>query len=115
MPQTDFHKYFQSEKERLEANYQEKLANYRKFFNPRVGETKMLVHYAKPRTIETKYGTRKVFEISVDEDDYDFTVNEKSPLYRDLIQRLAQAKEAIDIILVRTGTGKSTRYSIKEA
>lgn len=75
----------------------------------------MTLLYRVPRLIETKYGERRVFEIIVDDSDYDFTVNEKSPLYRYFIRSLADTKKDTELVLVRTGNGKSTRYSVKEA
>lgn len=47
--------------------------------------------------------------------DYDFTVNEQSPLYRFLVRKLAEAKDDAEIVLMRIGKAKMTRYEIKEA
>ncbi len=74
----------------------------------------MTVKYQVPRIIETKYGSRKIFRIIVDKEEYDFTVNEKSPLYRDLIHSLTDAKGDVEIVLVRTRNGKSPKYNVKE-
>ena len=65
---------------------------YVEFFNVPVGETQMIVKHQIPRTIETKYSTRKVFRIIVDGKEYDFAVNEMSPLDRYLIIALLMLK-----------------------
>lgn len=45
-----------------------------------------------------------------------WTVNPRSPLYRELITQLANATGPIDLVIVRTGTERQdTRYSIKKA
>ena len=87
---------------------------YANFYAAPVGETKMTVKYREPRDIETQYGPRKVFRIIVDDVEYDFSVNTQSPLYRHLIHSLADAKGDINVVLIRTGTGKATKYDIKE-
>ena len=115
MNQKQINEYFKSEKKRLKAKRQVNVKDYREFFKAPVGETHMTIKYQVPRNIETKYGARKIFRIIVDKTAYDFTVNEKSPLYRDLIHSLADAKGDVEIVLVRTGNGKSTRYNVKEA
>lgn len=109
--------FFEGESDRLESEHQKhmKEKGYATFFNPPVGETLMTVKYQVPRLINGKYGSRKAFRITVDDENYDFTVNDRSPLYRYLIRRFADTKNDIEIVLVRTGTGKKTKYDVKEA
>lgn len=105
--------FFKSESERLENEAQGK--GYAKFFKAPIGETRMTLKYEKPRVLETEYGTRRVFKISVDGKEYDFPVNEHSPLYRFLVRKLADAKGDVEVVLVRAGVGMATRYDVKDA
>lgn len=50
----------------------------------------------------------------MDGKDYDFAVNERSTLYRVLVSRLADARNDVEFVLVRTGNGKLTKYDVKE-
>ena len=113
----DVEEFFESESDRLESEHQKhmKEKGYATFFNAPVGETLMTVKYQVPRLINGKYGSRKAFRIIVDGKKYDFTVNDRSPLYRYLIRKFADAKKDIQVVLVRTGTGKTTKYDVKEA
>jgi hypothetical protein len=105
--------YFKSESERLEGEARDK--GYAKFFKAPVGETRMTLKYQKPRVFEGEYGSRRVFRVSVDGKEYDFPVNEHSPLYRFLVRKLADAKGDVEVVLVRAGVGMATRYDVKDA
>lgn len=117
MVEKDVEEFFDSESDRLESERQKHIREkgYAEFFNAPIGETLMTVKYQVPRIINGKYGSRKAFRIIVGAKDYDFTVNERSPLYCYLVRSLANAKDDIEIVLVRTGKGKSTKYDVKEA
>lgn len=110
---TDF---FTTELQQLQDEQQQRALDhgYADFYTAPVGETAMTVKYQVPRSIETQYGPRRVFRIIVDGTEYDFSVNKRSPLYRYLIRSLAETKKDMNFILVRTGTGKATKYDIKE-
>ena len=97
MTKRDLDEYFKSESERLESERQKRIRDkgYAEFFKAPVGETRMTVKYQKPRDIESKYGSRKVFRISVDGKEYDFTVNEKSSLYRNLVRSIDRSTPAM--------------------
>ncbi len=117
MTKKELDEYFQSETAKFDAESQTRIKDkgYAEFFNAPIGETRMTVKYQLPKNIESKYGSRKVFRIIVEDKEYDYTVSEKSPLYRHLVRCLANAKSDVDIVLVRIGTGKSTKYDVKEA
>lgn len=117
MVQKEIEKFFNSENQKIESEHQKHIREkgYASFFNAPVGETVMTIKYQIPRIINGKYGTRKAFRIIVGDTEYDFTVNERSPLYRDIIRKLKDAKKDVQIALVRTGRGKSTKYDLKEA
>lgn len=117
MIQNSIDEFFEDETVRLENEQQKRMKEkgYATFFNAPVGETLMTVKYQVPREINGKYGSRKAFRIIVGDNIRDFVVNERALLYRYLIRRLVDAKNDIDIVLVRTGTGKTTKYQVKEA
>jgi len=117
MGKKEIEEFFETEGKKLESERQKQIREkgYATFFNAPVGETHMTVKYQVPRIINGKYGSRKAFRIIVDGKEYDFTVNEKSPLYRYLVRSLANAKDDVEIVLVRTGSGKSTKYDVREA
>lgn len=108
--------FFVTEVHKLEAEQRQRALDqgYADFYTAPVGETAMIVKYQVPRSITTQYGPRRVFRIIVDDVEYDFSVNKQSPLYRYMIQGLADAKSDVNVILVRTGTGKATKYDIKD-
>jgi hypothetical protein len=116
MTDNTIEQFFTSELRKIEAEQQQRAQDhgYAEFYTAPVGETAMTVKYQVPRDIETQYGPRKVFRIIVDEMEYDFSVNTQAPLYRYLIHSLAETKKDVDFVLVRTGTGKATKYDIKE-
>jgi len=110
-------KFFEGEAKRVkdERKKQLKQKGYAEFYTPEVGETHMTVKYAMPRIVNGKYGSRKVFRIIVNKQEFDFGLSESSPLYRYFVRSLANAKGDVNVVLVRAGTGKSTKYDVKEA
>ena len=99
--------FFEAEWKRLESQ--------ERFFVAPVGETPMKVKYQEPRNTETKYGPRKVFKIVVYGKETVIPFDDRLQVYQDLIQILRKTKHDTNVILTRTGTGKSTRYTIREA
>jgi hypothetical protein len=83
-------------------------------YNMPIGETEITVDISKePRAAETKFGTRDVITIDVNGEPHDWMMNPNSPLYRELLEKISEGKA--HMIIVRSGTGIQTRYSIKEA
>lgn len=60
-----------------------------------------------------KFGTQAILEADINNERYSWGINLKSPLWKQLLDVLAQGINPIT--LIRAGTGQSTRYSIKEA
>lgn len=109
-------KWISREKERIEKEREQRLREkgFERLFNVPVGETKITVDLSvEPREVETRYGKRVVLRINVEGEPYDLMVNPASPLFRDIIDVLSSGQTTMTI--VRSGRGRSTRYSIKEA
>lgn len=67
-----------------------------------------------PREHEGKFGLRKVFVVMTqDGKNWDLEVNPKTEWYRVLIKNLSEGNNQLAVI--RTGTGKETRYVVKSA
>jgi len=79
------------------------------------GETKIEIDTSvEPRTVTTQYGERIVLRLSAVNGKAitkDLMVNTNSPLWLNILERVADDKPEMTII--RAGTGKATRYSIK--
>jgi hypothetical protein len=82
-----------------------------------VGETSLILQAKVPKDDPDRDGKpRKAFVVKKVEngEDFSWTVNIKSPLYRDLLGFLP--KSPIKLRVIRTGEGKQeTRYSVKAA
>lgn len=83
-----------------------------------VGETTLEVLSKPLREAETKYGNREIFSVvTTDENNEaifkDWMINPASPLFREVLEALNQDK--FHFIIVRSGEGKQTRYSIKKS
>ncbi len=60
------------------------------------------------------YTDRPIFRIKVDGEEYDYSINRNSPLYRDIMQNIMNGNYKLSI--TRIGTGKSdTRYKVVKA
>ena len=69
---------------------------------------------AEVREYESKFGTRKAFVVnaaSVPGTAFDFSVNPRSPLYRQIVTELAAGHRKLQI--TRVGEGVETQYSVK--
>jgi hypothetical protein len=114
-PPLDVDSFFHDEAERIETDRKAVMAEkgYREFFSLPVGQTTMILHKSVPRITKGDYGERKVFRIHQDGKEYDFAINPRSPIYREVIKRLsATTEKSITLTIVRAGEGKQTRYSI---
>lgn len=82
------------------------------FFNFPEGETEIELQLQIPEERETTNGIRMNFWITVDDVDYTWGVNPRSPVYPALLHHLVVAPKPLRVI--RVGTQKQTRYSILE-
>ena len=57
------------------------------------------------------FGPRYKFQVQLGENEYTWSVNPRSPMYRELISKLEEAPAGF--VLIRTGDGKQTRYDIE--
>jgi len=109
--------WMQKEKKRLQEERKKTTGQeFRNLFIPQVGENKLQIYTDEPRQAETRYGTRNVLKVATEDGkQYDLMINPKSPLWRDIINKLCTlpVENPKTIIIVRSGTGKLTRYSLK--
>ena len=77
-----------------------------------IGETKVEIDTTKPpRTATTKYGEREVLRVTVNDQPHDWMINPASSLWLDVLEQLNNGKTKITV--VRSGTGRATRYDLK--
>ena len=82
------------------------------FFNLPEGESKVEFLGVEPRKITTDNGVKVVFAIEVVGQKFDFAVNPRNPIYREIVHKLKEGKRVLHIL--RIGTKKDTRYKILE-
>ena len=101
-----------SENTRLEAEAKEALKEmgYADFLRIPEGATNVQFVDQPPR-VNDKFTNRLIFRVSVDGKEYDWSVNTRSPLYRDIMAALAQGHTGLAVL--RVGEGMDTRYSVK--
>jgi hypothetical protein len=120
MTKKEFQKWIETENQKLAEERQQRMKEmgFVELLRLPIGESILTFQPEEPRTVNTKYGERKVFKVmiwkngQVEDKTYDFMINEKSPLYRSIISQLANGNNTITI--VRSGEGKATRYSVKK-
>jgi len=114
MTKKEFQKWIETENQKLAEQRKQHMQDlgFTDLLRLPIGESTLIFQPEQPRTANTKYGERKIFKVEYDGKTYDFMINEKSPLYRAIIEQLADDNNTITI--VRSGEGKSTRYSIKK-
>ena len=77
-----------------------------------VGETEVEIDVNHlPRTVKTKFGTREVLRVKILDKEYDWMINPASSLWLDVLEQLNNGKTKITV--VRSGTGRATRYDLK--
>ena len=77
-----------------------------------VGETEVEIDTTKiPRTVTTKFGEREVLRVTVKGKVHDWMINPASSLWLDVLEQLNAGKTKITV--VRSGTGRATRYDLK--
>ena len=79
-----------------------------------LGVTRLKILPVVPKDWNGQNGPRKQFNVTQNGTEYTWSVNPRSPLYRDLLNILPMAPVEIDV--VRTGETRSdTRYSVRIA
>jgi hypothetical protein len=97
-----------------ERKRQLKEKGFAEFWKAQVGESQIEVVMDSPaRERDGNFGRQAIFRIKIEDKEYDFSVNMKSPLYRSILEMLVLDKP--HFTLVRSGQGKDTRYDIKGA
>lgn len=95
--------------EKARAEYLEE-KDYKEFVKWPQGVTEFTLMPIIPRPHESFGTPKKVFRITVDEEYKDWSVNPRSPMYRELLDYLADAP--CDLKINRLGEGLDTRYSL---
>ena len=101
-----------SENTRLEAEAKEALKEmgYADFLRVPEGTTNIQFIDQPPR-VNDKFTNRLIFRVSADGKEYDWSVNTRSPLYRDIMSALSDGHTKLAVL--RVGEGMDTRYSVK--
>jgi hypothetical protein len=106
--------FLTEELEKIEKERRESLAEkgYADFLKLEIGETKLTLQPAIPRLITGGgFGDRRAFRVTLKDQEYDWPVNPRSPMYRQMLELLKKAP--IQISVIRVGEGKNTRYDLK--
>lgn len=107
---SNLQEFVEKEKTKLEQEaekYREE-HDMKGFWIPEKGETKFQAIDKEPREADWGEGKRIVFRVKVGEEEKDWAVNPRNPVYRRLIQRMTAGEK--EFTLLRTGEGKATRY-----
>jgi len=110
---TALESFLNNELDTLETERQGMLTEkgYAEFLKLESGETQVTFQPVIPRLVEGSFGDRRAFRVTVHGTEYDWAVNPRSPMYRQLLVLLKKAPVTVKII--RVGEGKSTRYDLK--
>lgn len=92
------------------SDYME-MHDMKEFWKAEVGTNNITLLPAIPRATKSSFGEKQAFRIEVDGKKYDWNINPKSPMYRQLVALLMAAPVAVKVI--RTGSGKTTRYDLQ--
>ena len=105
-------KWVKTEQGRIEKERKDfmKKHDMKQFFRPPKGSIDVVLLPKVPRAIKGDYGTRQAFRVGIGGTEFDWPVNPRSPIYRDLVEHLGDAPVAFE--LIRTGEGKQTRYDV---
>jgi len=99
------------ESKRLDDERAQKMKDrgYREFYSWKKGENRFRIITAEPRReIEGKYGKQMIFAATTGKEPIDLAVNVRSPVYRMIVNGLAEGKSEFNIL--KSGDGKETRY-----
>ena len=111
-------KWIEAKKKQLEAarTANRKAKGMEDLYNMPIGETEITIDVnIEPRIAKTKYGDRDVLRIHVGKEGEakDWMISPNSPFYMTILENISEGKA--HMIIVRSGTELSTRYSIKSA
>ena len=99
----------ESKKIKDERTAKMKEKGYREFYPWRKGENRFeVVPTEDVREIEGKFGKQKIFVCKAKGEIFDMAVNVRSPVYRILVNGLANGQVKFNI--QKSGEGKDTRY-----
>ena len=84
-------------------------SGYRDFIKWDVGSTTFTLESTIPRDHDSFGKPVKVFQIIIDEEEYDWSVNPRSPMYGDILDKLEAGGKGV---LTRVGLGLETRYGL---
>jgi len=100
-----------SEKAAQEKQREEYLegSGYRDFIKWEVGSTEFTLESSIPRDHDSFGKPVKVFQILIDGEEFDWSVNPRSPMYGDILDKLVTGGDGI---LTRVGLGLETRYGL---
>jgi len=110
--QGSIEEFYKAEKARIEAMRVAYLADkdYKTFIKWPQAVTPFKLMAAIPRDHESFGKEKKVFRILIGKEEFDWPVNPRSPMYRELLEALLKAP--IDLEMNRMGEGMQTRYSL---
>lgn len=105
--------FLDTEEDKIEIERQGALAEkgYAEFLKLESGETKVKFLPIIPRLVQGGFGDRRAFRVVVANKEWDWAVNPRSPLYRQLLILIRKAP--VEVKIIRVGEGKNTRYDIK--
>lgn len=104
--------FIAAEKATIAKEREEYMADkdYKDFVKWPQGVTEFTLEAVIPRAHESFGTPKKIFRVTVDEELLDWSVNPRSPMYRELLDLLSDAPAACRIN--RLGEGLQTRYSL---
>ena len=109
---TSIEEFYKAEKARIEAEREAYLADkdYKTFVKWEQGVTGFTLEPMIPRDHESFGKNKKVFRVTIDDIEFDWPVSPRSPMYREVLDRLLEAP--VEMRLNRLGEGLQTRYSL---
>ena len=109
---SSFKQLYKEEKLKADENraaYREKM-EYNDFVKWPQGVTRFILHDKIPRDFESFGKPVKVFTVTVDGVDYDWTVNPLSPMYLEILEQAAAGNW--ELAINRMGESLQTRYDL---
>ena len=104
--------FIASEQSRMEKDRQEYLEeqDFKDFVRWPQGVTEFTLEPVIPRVHESFGAEKRLFRVTVDGDLLDWSVNPRSPMYRELLDVLGGAP--VELSINRLGEGLETRYNL---
>ena len=84
--------------------------DYKEFIKWPQGVTSFTLEAVIPRDNESFGTPKKVFRVTVKGEEFDWSINPRSPMYGDILDYLLEAP--VDLKINRLGEGLETRYSL---